>query len=548
MSDAMHAPVYFLMVDDREENLVALEALLRRDGLVLLRAKSGPEALELLLKHEVALALVDVQMPGMDGFELAQLMRGMERTRRVPIIFLTAGGADQKRRFRGYEAGAVDFLNKPLEPDVLRGKVDVFFELARQRDELKAALAENARLLEETRRHAAALKETDRLKDEFLAMLAHELRNPLSAASNAIQVWKRSDRPEVQGWAKEVVENQMKTFSRLIDDLLDVSRVTHGKIRIQKQVVDPGPILERAVAAVSSLIQERRHELTVEQGHGAARVDVDPTRLEQVVINLLNNAAKYSGDASTILLASRVEGDRLLISVRDNGIGIAPEQLPRMFELFSQGDHSIARSEGGLGIGLTLVRSLVELHGGSISAESEGLGRGSTFTVVLPLAAEATPPEEAPDAPPDASHDPQQLRILLVEDDPDSAWGLSRLLQLNGYAVEVASDGPAAIAKARGCRPDVVLLDIGLPGMSGYEVARKLRGEPSCRNVRLIAVTGYSLDKDRARTREAGFDEHLTKPVDLDRLLATLEEARKRLRKELPGLDSNQEKQDQNLL
>lgn len=526
MSDATHDPVYFLMVDDREENLVALEALLRRDGLVLLRAHSGPDALELLLKYEVALALIDVQMPGMDGFELAELMRGAERTRRVPIIFLTAGGADQSRRFRGYGAGAVDFLNKPLEPDVLRSKVDVFFDLARQRDELKSALAENARLLEESRRHAAALKETDRLKDEFLAMLAHELRNPLSAASNAIQVWKRSDRPEHQGWAKQVIENQMKTFSRLIDDLLDVSRINHGKIRIKKQVLDPGPILGQAVEAVSPLIEGRGHDLTVERGHGAARVDVDPTRLEQVVVNLLTNAAKYSGDASRIRLVSRIEGDRLAISVEDEGIGIAPEQLPRMFELFAQGDRSIARSEGGLGIGLTLVKSLVELHDGAIDARSEGLGRGSTFTVRLPLADDPSPDAAGPPPPGEDADRSRRLRVLVVDDNADTAWGLSRLLQLHGHDVEVAHDGPAAVASAREARPDAVLLDIGLPGMSGYEVARKIREEPSCRHARLIAVTGYGQDKDRARTREAGFDDHLTKPVDLDKLLAKLEEAR----------------------
>ena len=520
-------PVYFLMVDDREANLVALEALLRREGLVLLRAASGPDALELLLKYEVALALIDVQMPGMDGFELAELMRGAERTRRVPIIFLTAGGADQSRRFRGYEAGAVDFLNKPLEPDVLRSKVEVFFELARQRDELKSTLAQNARLLEETRRHAAALKETDRLKDEFLAMLAHELRNPLSAVSNAIQVWKRSDRPDHQEWAKQVIENQMKTFSRLIDDLLDVSRINHGKIRIKKQVVDPGPILDQAVEAVTPLIVDRKHELTVEKRHGSSLVEVDPTRLEQVVVNLLTNAAKYSGDASKIRLASHAEGPDLVISVKDAGIGIPPEQLPRMFELFAQGDRSIARSEGGLGIGLTLVKSLVELHGGSISAESEGLGLGSTFTVRLPLAeVEGAGPDDGDSDASEADDRGSRLQILVVDDNADTAWGLSRLLQLHGHDVDVAHDGPAAVDSARRIRPDVVLLDIGLPGMNGYEVARKLRDSSLGTRSRLIAVTGYGQEKDRDRAREAGFDDHLTKPVDLDRLLALLEEAR----------------------
>ena len=546
MSETPHDPVYFLMVDDREENLVALEALLRREGLVLLRATSGPDALELLLKHEVALALIDVQMPGMDGFELAELMRGTERTRRVPIIFLTAGAADKNRRFRGYEAGAVDFLGKPLEPDVLRSKVVVFFELARQRDELKNALAENARLLEESRRHAAALKETDRLKDEFLAMLAHELRNPLSAVSNAIQVWKRSDQPVHQEFAKQVIENQMRTFSRLIDDLLDVSRINHGKIRVKRQVVDPGPILRQAATSVSPLVHERKHALEVKLDHGDARVDVDPTRLEQVAVNLLTNAAKYSEDGSRISLTSRARDGVFVVSVKDEGMGIAPDQLPRMFELFAQGDRSIARSEGGLGIGLTLVKSLVELHGGSIVAESEGLGRGSTFTVTLPLAA-APEPSSGPEGSRLTGPAPG-LVVLVVDDNAATAWGLSQLLQIEGHEVLVAEDGAAAVSLSRERRPDVVLLDIGLPGMNGYEVARRIRQEDRCQGSALIAVTGYGQDRDRVRAREAGFDQHLTKPVDFERLQALLADIRTERGRKLPGQDSNLERQDQNLL
>ncbi len=215
-------PVYFLLVDDLENNLLALEALLHRDGLVLLKALSGPDALELLLKHEVALALIDVQMPGMDGFELAELMRGSDRTRRVPIIFLTAGNADRQRRFRGYEAGAVDFLQKPLEHEILRSKADVFFELYSQRDELRVATEENARLLKESQQYAVALEDAGRRKDEFLAMLAHELRNPLAAISNAAQVSKRATREEHHEWATQIIEGQVKNLSRLIDDLLDV--------------------------------------------------------------------------------------------------------------------------------------------------------------------------------------------------------------------------------------------------------------------------------------------------------------------------------------
>jgi len=518
-------PVYFLMVDDLQENLVALEALLRREGLVLLKAGSGPDALELLLKHDVALALIDVQMPGMDGFELAELMRGAERTRRVPIIFLTAGSTDQRRRFRGYETGAVDFLGKPLEPETLRSKVEVFFQLARQRDELKAALADNARLLEESRRQAAALKETDRLKDEFLAMLAHELRNPLSAVSSAVQLWKRSDAAAHQEWAKQVIENQMRTFSRLIDDLMDVSRINHGKIRVKRQVIDPGPVLEQAVTSVGPLIRHRRHQLTVDLGHGQATVDVDPTRLEQVVVNLLTNAAKYSGDGSKVRLSSRVVGGELAIAVEDTGVGIPPDQLPRMFELFAQGDRSIARSEGGLGIGLTLVKSLVEMHGGSVGAESRGTGHGSTFTIRLPLAGIAD--EQADPGPTGGDADPGRsagLSILAVDDSVDAAMAMARLLELGGHQVIVAHDGPSAVEAAGRHRPDVVILDIGLPGMTGYEVARRLRTEPYGRTMRLIAVTGYGQEKDRALALEAGFDHHLTKPIELEELAKILEE------------------------
>lgn len=525
----MHSePIHFLLVDDLEENIEALAALLRRDGLTLLKARSGPEALELLLKHEVALALVDVQMPEMNGFELAELMRGTERTRRVPIIFLTAGSADRNRRFRGYEAGAVDFLGKPIETDALRSKAQVFYELAAQREELKTALHENARLLEESRRYADALQETDRLKDEFLAMLAHELRNPLSAVLGAVDLWKRSEQEEHHEWARQVIDDQTRTFTRLIDDLLDVSRILHGKIQVRREVVDPTPILERALVSVGPLVQERRHQLERDFRHGQALLDADPTRLEQVVVNLLANAAKYSNDGGRIRLSTCLDNHRLRIDVEDSGMGIAPDQLLRIFDLFVQGDRTLARSEGGLGIGLTLVRRLVEMHGGQISAQSEGVGQGSRFTVWLPTAAAPAPgPMDGPD-PVNTSPDPGRTKILVVDDNVDSAQGMARLLELTGYEVVIAHDGPSALEMCQATRPGIVLLDIGLPGMDGYQVARqigreKLGGEPT-----LIALTGYGQDRDRALAKEAGFAQHLTKPVDFDLLMGALEEACRR--------------------
>lgn len=516
-------PVHFLLVDDLESNLLALEALLRRDGLVLLKARSGADALELLLKYEVALALVDVQMPGMDGFELAELMRGSERTRRVPIIFLTAGSADWQRRFRGYEAGAVDFLHKPLEHEILRSKADVFFELYRQRDELRVATEENARLLKESQQYASALEEAGRRKDEFLAMLAHELRNPLAAISNAAQVSKRATNREHHEWATQVIEGQVKNLSRLIDDLLDVSRITRGTIQLKRQVLDVQPVIEHAIASVMLLIQAREHKLSVEFNHGNALVDVDPTRLEQIVANLLNNAAKYSEDQGRIQLSTAIQNEELVITIRDTGLGIAPEQLPKMFELFVQGNRSVARSEGGLGIGLTIVRRLVEMHGGSITAESKGSGQGSTFKVRLPVVRD-TPNPVMPShtLTPKQTEDAAKARILVVDDNLDTVRGLARLLAFLGHEVQSAQDGTEALAIVEHFTPDFILMDIGLPGMDGYEVAGTLRERDSCKDSVIVAISGYGQESDLKRSREAGFDYHLVKPVDHETLLTIL--------------------------
>ncbi|WP_406698004.1 response regulator [Singulisphaera sp. Ch08] len=524
-------PVYFLLVDDLEDNLLALDGVLRSDEVVLLKARSGPEALELLLKYEVALAFIDVQMPVMDGFELAELMRGTERTRRVPIIFLTAGNADWQRRFRGYEAGAVDFLHKPLEPHVLRSKADVFFELyrqrrevARQRDELKAATEENLKLLNESRRTSKALEEADRRKDEFLAMLAHELRNPLAAIGNAVQVSKKTASQEHHEWATQVIVGQVRNLSRLIDDLMDISRITRGKIQLKTRVLDVKPVIEHAVHSVTSLIRAREHELSVEYGHGDAQVEVDPTRLEQVVANLLSNAAKYSEDKASIRLSTTVAGGELLIRVKDTGVGIPPEQLASMFDLFVQGDHSMARSEGGLGIGLTLVRRLVEMHGGSIVAESQGTGQGSTFTVRLPLA-KSIPIVDRGDQRAEVQDQAAvtaKHRILVVDDHVDTVLGFSRLLTLMGHDVQIAHDGKEALAIVDRFLPDFILMDIGLPGLDGYQVAARLRELECCQKTVIVAISGYGQEEDRRRSREAGFNHHLIKPLDYDALVLIL--------------------------
>jgi len=508
--------VYFLLVDDLEENLLSLEALLRRDDLVLLKARSGNEALEFLLKYEVALALLDVHMPGMSGFELAELMRGNQRARHVPIIFLTAGNADRQRRFRGYEAGAVDFLHKPIEPDILRSKAQVFFDLycqrrllARQRDELKAS--------------AEALQDADRRKDEFLAVLAHELRNPLMPIRNGLQIMRMSGNTNEFGEIRDIMDRQVTHLVRLIDDLLDVSRVSRGKIDLRKEHVTVENALQAAIEVSRPLIEAGKHALTVELPPEPLWIEADLTRVAQVLSNLLNNAAKYTPPGGRIVFSVAREKDEVVLSVSDNGVGIPADMLPKVFELFTQVKNGSEQSRHGLGIGLALSRQLVEMHGGSIEARSPGVGLGSTFVVRLPLQGVVVA------APPVASQiatmAPKRLKVLVVDDHASSADTTGQMLSIIGHDITVAHDGPEALGLARKAHPDVIMLDIGLPGMSGYDVCRELRKDPAFAKTILIAQTGWGQDRDREQAYEAGFDHHLTKPIDwhdLNKLLGSL--------------------------
>jgi signal transduction histidine kinase len=507
------SPVHFLLVDDLAENLLSLEALLRRDGLVLLKASSGPEALELLLTHEVGLALLDVQMPGMDGFELAELMRGTERTRRVPIIFLTAGEADRQRRFRGYETGAVDFLHKPIEPDILRSKAEVFFELNRQQQ-----LLEHQR--DELRDAAAALKEADRRKDEFLATLAHELRNPLAPIRNGLQVLRLSASDKKTDEVRDMMDRQLTHLVRLIDDLLDVSRVSQGKIDLRRETISVQDVLQSAIETSRPLIESAKHVLTLDVPQTPLWLDADLTRLAQVVGNLLNNAAKYTPEGGAITLSAREEGDDVAIGVSDNGSGIPADMLPKVFDLFTQVDRTMDRAQGGLGIGLALVKRLVEMHGGRITAESAGPGQGSRFTLRLPLAA-------APDdmiAASDASHPTATtpLNVLVVDDNIASAKTPGWMLELIGHHPTLAHHGLEALELAQHIQPDIIMLDIGLPGMNGYDLCRALRKDARFKDTIFIAQTGWGQARDRALAKEAGFDHHLVKPVDFQKFSALL--------------------------
>ena len=369
------------------------------------------------------------------------------------------------------------------------------------------------------RKHEKNLLEEARRKDEFLAMLAHELRNPLAAVANAAQLLQRPEAGNFLDWCKEVIERQVYQLTRLVDDLLDVSRITRGKIQLRPHRIDLATLLRSAASSVRPLIEERNHDFHLAIEPERIAIEADPTRLEQVVVNLLTNAAKYTESGGRIELNACLERGHAIIRVRDNGVGIAPELLPRVFELFTQGDRSLARSEGGLGIGLTMVQKLVELHGGSVTADSGGPGQGSTFTVRLPAQVEES---STPTPPCSIVVESVKTRILLIDDNTDLARSMSKLLQILGHEVAMAYDGAAGIQAAHSFRPELILLDLGLPGMDGYEVIRRLRQDETTKNARVIAMTGYGQEEDRHRALDTGFDDYLTKPVDQNALIAVL--------------------------
>ncbi len=572
---AAEEKVNILLVDDQPARLMTYQTVLAELNQNLVCASSGLEALDKLMREEFAVVLLDVSMPDMDGFEAARLIHEHPRFERTPIIFVTGVHMSELDRLRGYKLGAVDYVSVPVVPEILRSKVSVLVELYCKRRELvalnrnlafaneqlaqantalqaektrelhalnqslqqangdleRANLALQAEVAERTRAEQA-LKEADRHKDEFLAMLAHELRNPLAPIRNAVHLMKMKAVADPQlKLSRDIIERQMLQLSRLVDDLLDVSRITRGKINLTRQRVELRELVDRAVETVTPAIEGRGHSLQVDMPSRPLAIYGDPMRLTQALGNVLGNAAKYTDKGGQITLRARRRQRDIEISVRDNGIGIVPEVLPCIFDLFTQLDQRGSRPQGGLGIGLALVRQLVEMHGGTVTASSEGPGKGSEFIILLPLSIERTAeddaaePAEPPEKPVVAPRSVTQRRILVADDNPDARESLATLLSLNGHEVFRAEDGSDAWRTAEQQRPDVALLDIGMPGANGYEVARRIRGEPWGRTMVLVALTGWGQESDRRRSHEAGFDTHLTKPVDpqvLDELLARM--------------------------
>jgi signal transduction histidine kinase/DNA-binding response OmpR family regulator len=681
-----------LIVDDLPEKLLVYQTVLEELEQNIVAVRSGAEALRQVLKEDFAVILLDVHMPGIDGFETAQLIRQRKRSAHTPIIFLTTF-ADEVRIQQGYATGGVDYIPAPVIPAILRAKVRVFVELFHMRQQMalqaeeqakRAAAEETARrstfladasralaatldleatlqtlarvpvpqlgdaclvtlrqehgketrtmaawidpatnelapaeltrhvpadlahlidgvlasgrrdfrddlaalpcepsqngtgpqadglialqsalvlpliarghilgavafanasarpprqaadvwLAEELSGRAAValdnamlvrdIQESDRRKNEFLAMLAHELRNPLAPIRNAVHLLRLhgSEKPDF-AWARDVIDRQVTNLVRMVDDLLDVARINRGKIQLSLETLDVEKLVSGAVETSRPAIDAHGHSLTVVGPPTPLAVRGDATRLSQVLSNLLNNAAKYTPDGGQIELRVEREGDEVVVRVRDNGPGIAPELLSKIFDLFTQVDRSLDRSQGGLGIGLTLVRRLVEMHGGSVHAMSEGEGRGSEFVVRLPTVAVEPPLAVAPSAPSAQRH--AALRVLVVDDNVDVAESLAMVLRLTGHEVRMANDGLTALDAAQEFHPQVVLLDIGLPGLNGFEVARQLRVRSQAPRPLLIAISGYGQNEEIQKSLEAGFDHHLIKPVAptvLERLLA----------------------------
>ena len=371
-----------------------------------------------------------------------------------------------------------------------------------------------------TEQHRAreALREADRQKDEFLATLAHELRNPLAPIRTAVHLLRAPDAPApLRARATEIIGRQVDHLGRLLDDLIDVARITQRRLVLKKERVTVGAVIDTAVETARPLVDSKRHALRVEAADREAVIDADPLRLTQVLSNLLNNASKYTDPGGVITLQARVEPAKIVFTVIDNGIGLTKDAVQGVFTMFAQEQSALERSEGGLGIGLALAKGLVELHGGTISAHSEGLGRGSRFVVELPRAAQA--PEAATPAPPAATA-PSTRTVLLADDNVDAVDILADVLRMSGYAaVHTAHEGLAALSLATRLQPDVILLDIGMPGLNGYEVAKRIRAQPWASHALLIAATGWGQESDRQNSAAAGFDAHLTKPFDPAALL-----------------------------
>jgi signal transduction histidine kinase len=518
--------VNILLVDDQPGKLLTYETILGELGENLITVSSATAALECLLKNEIAVVLVDVCMPDFDGYQLAAMIRQHPRFEQTSIIFVSAVLMTDLDRLRGYACGAVDYVPVPVVPEILRAKVSVFADLYRKtralerlNSELEARVAQRTAQLEAT---TAALQEADRRKDEFLAMLAHELRNPLAPIRTAVQLLRLKEVDQVQARARDIIDRQVEHLVRLIDDLLDVSRISSGIITLHREPVSLGAVVTRAVETSQPSIDAKRHELVLDVAAEPLSVFGDKTRLIQVIGNVLQNAAKFTDAGGRIELRMVSDGSTAIITIKDSGVGIPRELLPRMFDLFARFHAQSESGQTGLGIGLALVRRLVEMHGGTVTAHSDGPGLGTEVCLRLPLSTAVS--AHAPE--PDAIVLAQARRILIADDNREAAEAMGTLLAIRGHEVRIVHDGVEALAVAKRFTPDVLLLDLGMPRMDGFETARQIRRRPWGKRAIIVALTGWGQEQDRQRTAEASFDVHLVKPVTETELLRAMASAR----------------------
>jgi signal transduction histidine kinase len=535
--EAMTSPDFranILLVDDQPAKLLSYEAVLKELGENLISANSAESALEQLLKNDVAVVLIDVCMPRLDGFELAGMIRDHPRFQKLPIIFVSAINLSELDKLKGYESGAVDYVPVPVAPEILRAKVSVFAELHRKtrqlehlNRDLEQRVAERTKELEASavrlRESEAQLQETDRRKDEFLAMLGHELRNPLAPIQAAAKLLRMENLAQSHHErALDLVDRQVEHLVRLIDDLLDVSRITRGAITLRREVLNLADVVGRAIETNRPLIDAKRHSLVVELPNQPVNVDGDVTRLTQVVGNLVHNAAKYTDDGGEIRVQVEASRAEAVIRVRDTGVGIPSDMLLRVFDLFTQVERPLNRKQGGLGVGLAMVRRLVEMHGGTVSARSDGIGRGTEMIVRLPLHTEVDVGQRKRRTKDETLLQTIGRRIMVVDDNRDAADSIALLLEVAGHEVRTAYDGPDALNLAAVFKPEVVILDLGLPSMDGFEIARQIEGQSWGKDIALVALTGWGQKEDYRKTTDAGFDAHLVKPVAPEELLKIL--------------------------
>lgn len=495
-----------VLADDNADMRDYVSRLLA-DRYEVVAVGDGQAAWDAVEKKLPDLVLSDVMMPVMDGFEFLRRMRADEQAREIPVILLSAR-AGEESRIEALEASADDYLVKPFSARELLATVDAHIKTV------------------EIRRHLIdKLREQDRRKDEFLATLAHELRNPLAPIRNGLQLIRLSNNDQGRlDHATSIMQRQIEQMVRLVDDLLDVGRISRNKLELRKEMVDLESVVRSAVDTSRPVIEASQNDLQIALPTQTVLLDADPVRLAQVISNLLNNAARYSRPGGRISLTATTQAGELIIKVSDTGIGIEPEKLSQIFDMFVQLNSSDPHTHGGLGVGLTLVRRLVEMHGGTVEAHSDGAGKGSEFIVRLPAPATKAIETSAVETETTSSVPDVRRRILVVDDNVDSAESMAMMLELSGHAVAMAHDGAEAVELAKEFQPDVAFLDLGMPKLDGYEAARSIREQPWGRQMLLVALTGWGQEDDKRRTREAGFDAHIVKPIDfaaLEKLLAT---------------------------